>query len=529
LAFLGFGLENFQGFLGTQHVELAPITVIFGSNAAGKTSISRALRLLKQSHVETQQKGGVAFSFQGDGIDLVDFKSTIFAGDRHLPLGIELQLPVASYISERIESASIRLVQLVDFQIGTQLYDDEKEKPIFLPLDHSETSIVIKFDGLPNLSIESKHFNRKKFVEMVKSAREIADTPTKEKIAELDFATENLDEMATFDFHFEHPIWQEIAASLFQELDENAGSRYDLMELHKQLTSEFLGDMLVKLQGYGALHFDFGLPQLDENLAEEFCQFRLEPEWQDFFQMFFAQLGWLFTDIRGELESNLGNFEFIGPLRSVPRKVEIEKRLTKSILDNSEKVNEWLARFTDSRYQVETIRTGVGGAEELEVVTRLVHDRFTGVSVPFEMVGTGLSQILPVLESAFRTRGPLSLDKAISAASTIYVEQPELHLHPQMQAEVATMFVEAHSNSGNNFILETHSESILLRLQKHIRDGDLSPTDVSIIFVEASPYIEGEITQKRFNTMTSFSFMENGELSSQLPISFSEIRLRNEL
>lgn len=87
-------------------------------------------------------------------------------------------------------------------------------------------------------------------------------------------------------------------------------------------------------------------------------------------------------------------------------------------------------------------------------------------------VGIGISQLLPAIVLALDAKGSLTA-----------IEQPELHLHPALQAEIADLFVESAVHDRNTFILETHSEHLVLRLQRLVREGRLRNSAVSIIYV----------------------------------------------
>lgn len=109
------------------------------------------------------------------------------------------------------------------------------------------------------------------------------------------------------------------------------------------------------------------------------------------------------------------------------------------------------------------------GASELRLL-----DLKKACYVSLRDVGVGISQVLPVLAIAFDSDHQL-----------VAIEQPEIHLHPALQAELADVFIEAAlSERQNTFILETHSEHLILRLMRRIREQKLSPDDVSVIFVE---------------------------------------------
>jgi len=106
-------------------------------------------------------------------------------------------------------------------------------------------------------------------------------------------------------------------------------------------------------------------------------------------------------------------------------------------------------------------------------------------------LGTGISQVLPIVVAANHD------DIAL-----ISVEQPELHIHPRFQVELADVFLRA--KQKHSFLIETHSEHIILRLLKRIRqttDKELPENyqpieedDVSIVYLE--PTENGVVTKR---------------------------------
>lgn len=99
-------------------------------------------------------------------------------------------------------------------------------------------------------------------------------------------------------------------------------------------------------------------------------------------------------------------------------------------------------------------------------------------------VGVGVSQIIPILATAMSLEG-----------KTVAIEEPESHLHPRAQAELADVFIESAltGKNPNTFIVETHSETLLLRILRRIREssfnknGDrakITPEDVAFIYID---------------------------------------------
>ena len=86
-------------------------------------------------------------------------------------------------------------------------------------------------------------------------------------------------------------------------------------------------------------------------------------------------------------------------------------------------------------------------------------------------VGYGVSQSLPILVDIHGHKNSLFL-----------LQQPEVHLHPRAQAELATVFAESVRQSDNSFLIETHSDYIVDRIRILVRQGKIAADDVSILY-----------------------------------------------
>lgn len=89
-------------------------------------------------------------------------------------------------------------------------------------------------------------------------------------------------------------------------------------------------------------------------------------------------------------------------------------------------------------------------------------------------MGIGVSQVLPVLVLCYY----------VPLGSTVILEQPELHLHPSVQAGLADVFIDVIKRRDVQIIVESHSEHFLRRLQRRIAEEKLDSCDTALYFCE---------------------------------------------
>lgn len=137
-------------------------------------------------------------------------------------------------------------------------------------------------------------------------------------------------------------------------------------------------------------------------------------------------------------------------------------------------VASWLADLgiIDS-FSVERVAKG---RKEYEVLVK-THPK--SQKVRLTDVGFGVSQVLPALVQAFYA----------PPESTVWMEQPEIHLHPMAQSNLADVFISAvKSYEGGaprnlQLIVETHSEHLLARLQRRIAEEKITADEVAVYVV----------------------------------------------
>jgi len=140
-----------------------------------------------------------------------------------------------------------------------------------------------------------------------------------------------------------------------------------------------------------------------------------------------------------------------------------------------EKVNQSLRNFKiGHEVKISSFKDQETGESADVYAIRLI-DEFSKINVSLLDVGFGVSQVLPVI-----------IQSLFSRNQTVLIEQPEVHIHPRLQTELGDLFIESVRDFGNRFIVETHSEHLMLRLQRRIREGKLKPGEVSVLYVDRS-------------------------------------------
>ena len=190
---------------------------------------------------------------------------------------------------------------------------------------------------------------------------------------------------------------------------------------------------------------------------------------------------WQFEEAFEELFSHIC---YLGPRREYPRPIytwegdhpegvgqhgrEMVSALFSAqmqLLDLDEQVPRWLQRLglIDS-YRLVPVSEYENGYEFL------VTKHKGGPEVRLTDIGFGVSQVLPVLILCYY----------VPEGSILILEQPEAHLHPKVQSDLADVLIDVVKNRNVQIILESHSEHLLHRLTRRIAEGEISADDMAL-------------------------------------------------
>lgn len=196
----------------------------------------------------------------------------------------------------------------------------------------------------------------------------------------------------------------------------------------------------------------------------------------------------ILANICGLLDSINDNLNYIDSFRVLPertyyKEVIPDEKIGKYGENFVQQIVEWenhdsleyhnlneILRELGLLHEIKT-RKFKGGRIELRAKTKR-----SRVETSLLDVGFGVSQLLPILVA----------DLQLPKGSTLIISQPEMHLHPSVQASLANYFIAKVNDEKKNYILETHSEYLIHRLRKNIVRNVLKQDDIKTFYFENS-------------------------------------------
>lgn len=393
-------LKNFKGWKDTTPIRLAPLTVLFGPNSSGKSSIEQFFLMLKQTVDSSDRKLVIYPGDANTPVNLGSFDELIFGRDTKNKLEFEFEWELPKSVT--IKDARSKKTYAGDQMGFSAEVGMVGEKSPTLAVTHFQYELKNQNNSVMRVGVERKPGARVEY-KLNADPYDLKRNPMR--------------------------VWQLGAPTKF----------------------------------YG---FPDQIPAYYQNA--------------DFVQDFSLQMEWLLRSV-----------SYLGPLRSKgerlyywtggePESVGYSGETTINALlaarDRQLNAGPKKRRRPFQQFIAEKL-------QELELIDKFEVRQISKNRKEYEVkvktpgslswvdlpdVGFGVAQVLPVLVQCFYA----------PVGSILFIEQPELHLHPRAQSHLADLFIDvlASRENGRNrniqLIIETHSEHFLHRLQRRIAERD---------------------------------------------------------
>jgi len=501
-------IGNFKAFAEAQRIPIRPLTLIYGANSSGKSSVIHSIVFARHA-LETGDLDIHRTNIGGEAVDLGGFRQYVHRREANRRLEWSAELDTAGFKGRLAELlAPVRKVA-VTLAVGISLDDQDRPLPDAIPEVHAYEVVA---DGKSLLRMSKRRDGKLQldrldhehpvFREVLKAIVETSTTA--ESIHPSDY--EGLDEAIT-------SIVPEIVTSVGRFLPEGLlrsesftpGGQMAFFPVSRGRRRE---DLAAAVRFFIPRTIDELISGIGQVVAEELSRLQYlgplrsyPPRHLAFAQQhdpnWFAGGGYAWDVVRRDTEVRKQvNAWLTAPDRlQTPYELRIRHLLTIDDLDAEyTKIIEKLEqRFTsDEPYDfdlfgemysaLETLKEQEAKLTDIQELNLV--DRRSETIVSHRDVGIGVSQVLPVLVGAYAAKNQI-----------VAIEQPEIHLHPALQADLGDVFLQsALGENHNRFLIETHSEHLLLRIMRRMRETssetlpddlpEVRPDDVCVLFVQ---------------------------------------------
>lgn len=528
-------LENFKAFGERTRIEFAPITLILGENSAGKSSVLQALGLLKQT-VQYQQDGHALLPSVEKGIvDLGSYQELLFDHDFSRSLRIkvecdsETRLSIISSLMARLKTDS-KTVEMLLASMDPPRLGIPKEVAEFAAAQGLDVAFVDTqledaiTDGIDNDSREVDfsalefEFRASSPEEMVRVASlklfspfssepwAIFECPSHEQellmdlgdVAESVFGEVITPRSAGFQCSFlsgDSQNWRnfwrgtrEVAREIIPGINRAIDDGREREEAKAFYCSDFTLDEFVermqRVQKHVAVQVNGFIP------TDAFIVLGEKSRECNLLHSSNLIVGTTAVFAGKVIRDNIRRLNSLGPLRQPPKRIYMfSGSAPRSVGYSGDSMPEWLfqeGQLTDKvNHWLDVLQVGYhlnlqrlsSRAGAMFEVRLLDKRRPIAVDVALSDVGFGVCQLLPIVVQCVAGKEQI-----------LTIEQPEVHVHPKLQADLGSLFAECiQPPTSHQLIVETHSEHLVLRMQKMIRDRKLSPNHVAVIYVSRGP------------------------------------------
>ena len=532
--------QNYKAFTNGE-IKIKPITILLGANSVGKSSIMQLFLLLQQTalsknHYKSALKLHGGFVSLGEGLNLIRKK------DKSKTLSLKVDFDSNKIMDElQNDYLSRYLEEMLNFAtLVQQLYSQQyNEKDTFIDKltslfsSNKKKSFETPF-GISRKDLAS-HFTRENFADLLGKTHDmfvkldLKKIPEESLLINESIFLRHLHQYSTYRSGVNHlQRFPENVAEYLLAYDFLSGIKNDIHDRKFSINYDIrvngkdliLIKMEVENNGNEIISLTFDPDGANYKLSGVSSKYlkNVSHKTMDFLKQIFIVPSTIFSFVANNSNDNqrMGSrnsiftailrnvlisfneaasdlFEddkinYVSPLRAHPKRYYfLDKAKVNEYVDtfDGDAIAEILKEDLHLKHQVNNwfkkFNLQVDVSHLKDVIHSLVINQ-NSLDLDITDVGFGISQVLPVIIQGFLSHSD----------SLTLIEQPEIHLHPKMQADLADLFIDivmAESSKKNYsslkyLIVETHSEYLLKRLRRRISEGKIPADKVAIYLVD---------------------------------------------
>ncbi|QEP41870.1 DUF3696 domain-containing protein [Ectothiorhodospiraceae bacterium BW-2] len=615
MAIKSITIENFKGIREPVKFELAPITLLYGPNSAGKSTLLQALAYLNDV-VNHQECNNRYTRVGGTSMDLGGFANLVHGHDLSRSIKFGIEIDALWNWDLFVESTTGGYMSFVREKRSGKIYFPHEKRPREIPNENAAEEIknypllsanTVTEGLIIEFSISWEEKEKRAFLSHLKfiAKNEVVVTISTEggndpdpNWIEINFfhpwfllenkryltkdSRDNIGWKYLFDgIVYEDSLWKNVNKEkiLFPGFSKD----YVGADVYRNVMLHFF-DKLNEISDFldhppnkkSVAYEDFDNPDIPSFYYEEvdvepdvlknyidienrYKEIPIKHKYTN--ALFYYFFNTLLSGSFEEVSNFLTEAKYIGPLRKVPTQEQIQEQyshenwhngiaawqsLNQLTDENLSIVNQYLCdtdkfncgyRIKKSKVlalnmevegELEKIANGennidlpklieqINRSGRFQQILKLIDVR-RDVEVNVSDVGTGISQIVPIIVGLLSKGSPIFMN-----------EQPELHIHPRLQVILGELIAgklldddeQANNKQQRLFLFETHSEHLLLRLLRRIREpiengNQLNPKDIAVYYIDTK---DGATTAQRLR------IDEEGEFIDDWPNGFFEER-----
>jgi predicted ATPase len=532
-----YGLTNFRRLKSIQPIPLKPITLLVGKNSSGKSSYLRSLPLLNQS-ISTDTSGAILW--WGELVDFGSFKETIhykspekeisfrftlsdinlgdysrfttsyrqtqaLRGQNAILRNVKIEVGISNLSREKGSDSTISYVSSYRIHSATEVFDVQLK---FSPVGAIEQASLNSTDIADDLREKDSHISLNSLLPIISY---------KDSRGLFSFSEERFSENKIFQNTLE------IIRNFYKK-----GTRISRLQEFSMLFLNSLSISSKRLKNIKESNIE------DLRILADRIEKKATLEQAQILTQYslINNLPVIMGSISQRLSQIISNVSYIGPARVRSERYYRQQDLSVSTISpDGNNFPIFLASLT--RAQIDELSDIVYSLygyklrlkKEAGHISIFLEDE--GFQINLIDTGYGLSQILPVIAQMWWAgregrviKGPHPRQ---GADRIVAIEQPELHLHPAHQASLADAFLlfskpdQKAKRSQLQFLVETHSESLINRLGELVYEGKISKEDIQVVVFDTD-------AREKYTTSARISTFDDDGALQNWPVGFFSIR-----